>query len=393
MIQLWERELRLKNFSTPFTLYVAAFVAGSSLSWLFPVVPLYAAELGAPVSQVGLIVAAFSYVTALLLIPLGMISDKLGLHKFVIAGLAIFALAPLLYPLAANPQQLMIVRAIHGLSAAAYLPAGIALAMDLAPVAQRGEAIGWYTMSFHLGLMAGPITGGFMLDYFGFAAAFYSCSAAALLGLVFVLCRLGTITQPSVAERTRSSSWGWMKQALAFAALLMPLFIAIGAGTLGTYIPLYGQGFGIAGAGAGAIITATYASSALLRAPAGRLSDRVGRKPMIACGMAVTAVAAGFVSVFHSLSPLIVVAIFFGIGMALAMPAGLALVADLSSAGQRGLAMAMPTCFFQVGLAVGPTAMGFVAEASSFEMMFLVCASSLALGLFIILGLMQKKKG
>ncbi|MBL7209977.1 MAG: MFS transporter [Dehalococcoidia bacterium] len=383
----------MKNFPALLTLYSAAFVAGCSLSWLFPVVPLYAAELGAPVSQVGLIVATYSYVTALLLIPLGMLSDRLGLHKFVIVGLAIFALAPLLYPLAANPQQLIIVRAIHGLSAAAYLPAAVALATDLAPAAQRGEAIGWYTMSFHLGLMAGPITGGFMLDRFGFAAAFYSCSAVSLLGLVFVLCRLGTITQPSVVERTRSSSWGWMKQALAFAALLMPLFIAIGAGTLGTYMPLYGQGFGITAAGAGAIITATYASSALLRAPAGRLSDRVGRKPMIVCGMAVTAVAAGFISAFHSLSPLIIVAIFFGIGMGLAMPAGLAVVADLSSAGQRGLAMAMPTCFFQIGLAVGPTAMGFVAEASSFEVMFLACASSLALGLFVILGLMRMGKG
>jgi len=287
----------LKNFPALVTLYSAAFVAGCSLSWLFPVVPLYAAELGAPVSQVGLIVAAFSYVTAFLLIPLGMLSDRLGLHKFVVGGLAIFALAPLLYPLAINPQH----------------------------------------------------------------------------------------------ERTGTSSWGWMKQALAFAALLMPLFIAIGAGTLGTYIPLYGQGFGITAAGAGAIITASYASSALLRAPAGRLSDRVGRKPMIVCGMAVTAVAAGFISVFHSLSPLIIVAIFFGIGMGLAMPAGLALVADLSSAGQRGLAMAMPTCFFQIGLAVGTTAMGFVAEASGFEMMFLACASSLAFGLFIIWGLMRAR--
>lgn len=381
----------MKNFPALVTLYSAAFVAGCSLSWLFPVVPLYAAELGAPVSQVGLIVAAFSYVTAFLLIPLGMLSDRLGLHKFVVGGLAIFALAPLLYPLAINPQQLIIVRAIHGLAAAAFLPAAVALATDLAPAAQRGEAIGWYTMSFQLGLMAGPITGGFVLGYLGFDAAFYTCSAVSLLGLVFVLCRLGAIAQRPMAERTGTSSWGWMKQALAFAALLMPLFIAIGAGTLGTYIPLYGQGFGITAAGAGAIITASYASSALLRAPAGRLSDRVGRKPMIVCGMAVTAVAAGFISVFHSLSPLIIVAIFFGIGMGLAMPAGLALVADLSSAGQRGLAMAMPTCFFQIGLAVGTTAMGFVAEASGFEMMFLACASSLAFGLFIIWGLMRAR--
>ena len=353
--------------------------------------PLYAAELGAPVSQVGLIVATASYFAAFLLIPFGMLSDKLGRRNLLVGGLVVFMLAPLLYPLATNPQQLILVRATHGLAPAAFLPAAIALVVDLTPAAQRGEAIGWYTMSLQLGLMAGPITGGFVLGYFGFDAAFYSCSVVSLLGLIFAFSRLGTAAQRPAAQPAGTSSWSWMKQTLVFAGLLTPLFIAVGSGTIAAYIPLYGKGFGITEASAGLIITAVYASSALLRAPAGRLSDKIGRKPMIICGLALSALAVGFISVYHSLWQLIIIAVFFGIGMGLVMPASLALIADLSSAGERGLAMAVPTCFFQVGLAVGATGMGFVAEISNFETMFLACASSLAFGLFVIWGLMRAR--
>ncbi len=381
----------MKNSFTLFTIYIVAFIAATSFSLLFPVMPLYAAELGAPVSQVGLIVATYSYVAALLLIPLGMLSDRLGRHKFVVASLIISTLAPLLYPLAASPEQVILVRAIHGLALAAFLPAAIALVIDLTPAAQRGEVIGWYTASFQLGLMAGPVTGGLISSYFGFDAAFYGCSAISIIGLVFILCRLGAIAHRPTGRLAGASSWSWIKQTLVFAGLLTPLFIAIGSGTIAAYIPLYGRGFGIFEVHAGLIITAVYASSALLRAPAGRLSDRLGRKPMIICGLAVSAVAVALISQFHGLSELVITAIFFGVGMGIAMPAGIALVADLSPAGETGLSMGIFACIFQVGLAVGATTMGFVAEMSNFETMFLVCGSSLAFGLLITLGLMRAR--
>ena len=161
----------MKNSFTLITLYIAAFVGFAGFSFMFPVIPLYATELGATVAEVGVIVATISYVAAFLLIPFGMLSDRFGRHKLLVGGLAIFTLAPLLYPLANNPEQLIWFRAIHGLAAAAFLPTAIALVIDLTPEAKRGEAIGWYTASLQLGLMAGPITGGFLAEEFGFNAA------------------------------------------------------------------------------------------------------------------------------------------------------------------------------------------------------------------------------
>jgi MFS transporter, DHA1 family, multidrug resistance protein len=383
----------LKNSFTLLTLYIVAFVGFAGFSFMFPVIPLYAAKLGATVSQVGVIVATISYVTAFFLIPFGILSDRFGRQKLLIGGLAVFTVAPLLYPLASNPAQLILVRAIHGLGAAAFLPTAIALVVDLTPETKRGEAIGWYTASLQLGLMSGPITGGFLTSQFGFNAAFYGCSAVSLIGLILAFSRLRAIAhQPAVIPIERKSSWRWLGQPLAIAVLLAPLLVAVGSGTIGSYIPLYGMGFGMTETDAGAIITAVYASSALLRAPAGRLADRVDRKLLLLGGVGLSAAAVSLFAFFHGLAPFIIIGIIFGIGMGIAMPASLVMAADFSSAGGRGVAMAIPTCFFNVGLALGPTIMGPVAQMSGFKTMFLACAASLALGLFIMLGLMRVQK-
>ena len=383
----------MKNSFTLFTLYIVAFVGFAGFSFLFPVIPLYAAELGATVAEVGVIVATISYVTAFFLIPFGMLSDKFGRHKLLVGGLAVFTLAPLLYPLANNPVQLIWVRAIHGLAAAAFLPTAIALVIDLTPEAKRGEAIGWYTASLQLGLMAGPITGGFLTGHFGFNAAFYGCSAISLIGLVLAFSRLRAIAhRPAATPGRASSSWRWLGQPLAIAVLLATLLVAVGSGTIGSYIPLYGRGFGMTETDAGAIITALYASSAILRASAGRLTDRIDRKLLLIGGVGLSAIAVSLFSFSHNLSQFIIVGVVFGIGMGIAMPASLVMAADFSSTGGRALSMAIPTCFFQVGLAAGPTVMGYIAQVSGFETMFLACALSLAVGLLIMLGLMRVQK-
>ncbi|MBM3167490.1 MAG: MFS transporter [Chloroflexi bacterium] len=382
----------MRNSFTLVTLYIVAFVGFTGFSFMFPVIPLYAAELGANVAEVGLIAAMNSYVAAILLIPFGLLSDRLGRHRLLGGGLTLFTVAPLLYPLASNPMQLVLVRILHGAAAAAFLPAAIALVIDLTSSEKRGTAIGWYTASLQLGLMAGPITGGFLLKLFGFDPVFYTCAAVSAVALILISVRVRAFVYEPAHQATEGSSWDWVKQPLVFAGLMTPMFIAIGSGTIGTYIPFYGNFLGINEASAGTIITAMYASSALLRIPAGRLADRADRRLIIALGLGLTALAVGLMSPFHTLSQLILFALLFGIGMGIAMPASLAMAADFSPASTRGLTMAISTCFFQVGFAVGTTAMGLVGQVSDFQMVFLASGLSIALGFLLIFGLMRVKR-
>ena len=157
----FERDWLLNKVTLLIILSFTTFFAHTSYSLLIPVMPLYAAELGAPVSQIGLIISIYNYVPALLLLPFGILSDRIGHNKLLATGLVIFAAAPSLYPLATTIPQLFLVRAFHGLAMATYVPAAFASAAELAPANRRGETLGWFTMALQSGMMAGPVLGGF----------------------------------------------------------------------------------------------------------------------------------------------------------------------------------------------------------------------------------------
>jgi MFS family permease len=110
----------VKSSSTLLTLGVVAFLANTTFGIPFPVMPHYAVMMGASMLQVGLVLGAYSYVAGLTMIPFGLLSDRVGRRTPLIASLIIFVLAPLLYPLAGDPQQLIFVRAAHRLSATIF---------------------------------------------------------------------------------------------------------------------------------------------------------------------------------------------------------------------------------------------------------------------------------
>jgi Arabinose efflux permease len=381
----------VNNRQALITLCLAGFAGNVGFSLLFPVLPYYAQGMGASLSQVGLILASYSYVTAIALIPFGMLSDKVGHHRMLIAGLALYTLVPLLYPWASNLSQLGFVRAFHGFACAVFSPASIALALDTSNQDHWGEALGWFTTATQFALVVGPVLGGLLLSHYGFEAAFYSCSIIPLLGLIFVLFKLTTIQPTSTQEVLSTSSWSWLKQPKVFAGLATPLFFTIGSGTILTFMPLYSQSLGINEVGAGIIIATVYIGSALLRVPGGKLSDKIGRKPVILLGLLISFAALILISFLDSFSGLIAAAISYGVGMGIAIPASYTLVADLTPPKLRGLTMGITSSFLHGGLALGPTIMGVVATMSNYTTMFRTCSLSLILGLIVVLGLTRKQ--
>jgi len=372
-------------------LYVVGFCGYTGFSLLFTVIPKYAEGLGATLSMVGLAVGTFSYVTALTMIPFGMLSDRVGRRALLVIGLVIYTLAPLLYIVATDPIQLLLVRGIHGLASAAFIPAANAMVVDMSPPQKRGEALGWFTAATMLGFVFGPITGGFILSSYGYNATFYACGLTSLLALLLILPWLRSMPGKPAQAEAGGSSWGWLWQWRAFGALLTPLFITFGSGTIVAFMPLYGERVSVTAAQVGIIITAIYTSSVLLRAPAGRLSDRIGREAVILCGFIISAAAIAFFSFLTSFSLLMIAGIVFGFGMGLAMPAAFALVADLAPLNARGLAMGTASTSLQAGLAIGATAMGGVAAVTGFGSMFGICGAILAAGLIVVFLLIRPK--
>ena len=375
----------MNNSFTLITLYIIAFAGFTSISWLFPVVPYYTSNLGLSVFDTGLIVSIYSYVNAIGIIPAGIISDRWGRRTFLLIGLIISTIAPFLYPLAHDAASLYLVRILHGLGSALFIPTALALVTDITGDGEHGKAIGWYTAASQLGLMAGPIAGGFMLEHYGFEMAFYTCSLAPLLALIFVSTRLHALPHmPVHSAHSGTNSWRWLADRGSIISFIALIVVAIGSSSVSTFIPLYVHQFSISAAGAGMIITSCYISSSALRIPAGTMADKFGNAPMILTGIVLCAAGIALIPEFHGLLELAIVGLLFGLGMGFAMPAALSWLAKLSPPHKRGFAMGLGSAAFQVGLALGATLLGMIIQQNGFAVMYLsvggaIGASALAM--------------
>lgn len=357
---------------------------------LYPVMPPYAAGLGGSVAQVGLVVALQPYVAAITQAPVGLLSDRLGRRILLVAGIVIHIVSYFLYLFTSNLGILMAVRALNGLANAGFYPAATALVVDIAPKEKRGEALGLFATGTQLGSMAGPAMGGFLLQNYGYQESFLACAVISSLSLLLAITSLKYGSQAgSIALGDRLTlKWLWDRQALI--SLLATLLVQGGIASVASFLPLYGVEIGINVAGVGLIIATIYIGSVFTRVQAGKMSDRLGRMPVIIFGMSLCAVAAFLFSILTEPAPLHLAALVFGVGMGSTLPACAALIADRAPFRMRGFAMGLNSGSFNTGLGLGSTGLGILAGAAGFPKMYL--ATSVIIAAFIVLVLIMNRK-
>jgi MFS family permease len=369
---------------------VAGFCSRCGTAILFPVLPYYAQEMGATPATVGLIMASFAGAAAVVMIPAGTLSDRMGYHRLLVFGIAFSVLSPLICLLATSPAHLGLALVLQGISWAMIFPTTSALATCSASGQRTGEALGWQTMANQLGFAIGPIMGGLLLNYCGFAVVFYVSAAISLFGFAFVFLRLNTIRLNGGVKNEKNISWGWLKTGGVIAGLSAIFFLGVNQHAVTTFVPLYVEGFGMGEAQAGIILAVLFAGSTVARIPGGRLSDKVGRKPVVSLGLFLGIISTVLLSFTDSLFGLVTEAFFCGVGMGLVVVAGYALVADQGPPGARGLIMGINSTCAHVSMAIGAVSMGMVAEVTGYDVMFRVCAIISLLGLLIFLGLSRR---
>ena len=99
-----------------------------------------------------------------LVLTLGRLGDLFGRKWIYISGFLIFALASAFCGLAQTSGQLITARVVQGIGGAVILANGRALVTINALPSERGKALGLTSMAYHVGYLAGPTVGGFIID-------------------------------------------------------------------------------------------------------------------------------------------------------------------------------------------------------------------------------------
>jgi EmrB/QacA subfamily drug resistance transporter len=306
------------------------------------------------------------------------LGDRLGRRKVFTAGVALFTLASAACALAPTASVLVAARAVQGLGGAAVLPLSLTILTAAYPAERRGAIVGIYGGLAGLAVAVGPLVGGAVtggLDWhwifwvnvpIGVAVGLLALrllpegyGAPARLDLPGVgLVSAGVVALVWGLVRTGQAGWASSEVVIALAAgaILLAAFFAwesrapepmlplrllriraFAAGNATAFLMMgatFSAGFlvaqyfqfalGYSPLGTGVRLLPWLATPMLISPVAGAVSDRVGRRPLIATGLLLQAAGFGWVALKASPAAgslqLVLALLVAGVGISMALP-------------------------------------------------------------------------
>ncbi len=175
-----------------------------------------ATGLGATPAQLQWAVGSYSLLFATVLFLAGAFGDRYGHRTVLIAGMAAFGVASVWAAWAASPAQLIVARGLMGAGGAMIMPASMAIIGWVFPPERRAGAIAAWSSSAGVGLAAGPLLGGVLIDHFWWGSVFLVNLPIVALGLVGVVVLL---PNPRSSKRRRPDPLGLVLSTAGLLAL------------------------------------------------------------------------------------------------------------------------------------------------------------------------------
>ena len=194
MLKAVENRLTPQEIRSAFGLAAIYGVRMLGLFMILPVFALYARDLGGVTpTLVGLAIGIYGLTQALLQIPLGMMSDKVGRKPVIVGGLLVFALGSVVAAMSTSIEGVIFGRALQGSGAIAA--ATLALAADLTRENIRTRIMAFIGLSIGLAFLLAMVLGPILNEWIGVPGIFWLTALLALLAIVIVLVLIPTPVQ------------------------------------------------------------------------------------------------------------------------------------------------------------------------------------------------------
>ena len=347
-------------------LCVSVGVAMVGLGIIWPLVPVYASQLGARGLELGLIIASFNIARTIAGPFSGRFSDRWGRKSFIAAGLLLYAVVSVFYVRADDVASLVAVRLVHGMAAVMVAPVAMALVADAAADCRLGRAMGTLSMSMMIGLGAGPMLGGVIQEHFGLAAAFYSMGGLALLTLAGVIlmvpsgrgvtCRT-TARQPVRAGVKQLVGHRWLQ-----VLVLLRVFTAAGQGCVYTFLPLLAAELNVSGTQIGLVLGTNIFLLAALQRVCGNLADRSRPEGLLLGGTLLSGLAVLGMPLSDGFAGLLAANVVMGTGTGAAFAGGFVLAGRLGRFLGQGAVMGITDAGWSLGMIAAPILAGLIMD-------------------------------
>jgi EmrB/QacA subfamily drug resistance transporter len=381
--------------------------------------PAIQSDLGISVSELEWTVAAYALTFASLLLTGGKLGDLLGRRLIFIIGLSVFTLSSLACGLSSTAPELISARAVQGIGAALMMPATLSIISATFHARERGMAIGIWAGVSAMALAIGPLLGGVITEHISWNWIFYvnvPIGVVAVLAAILVvpesrdtsheqrldlpgLLTSGVGLFSLVYALIEANNYGWtsarilglfvvavvaltafvlleMHQRLPLLDLslfkngtfaganIVAILVTLAMFGIFVFFPIYMQTFrGWSPIQAGAALLPWTLMVVIFAPIAGKLSDRVGSRWLIAGGMTVVSICClllSTVTLTSSFWDMLPAFLLGGLGMSFVMTPMSAAAMGAAPVDKAGVASGVLNTFRQVGVALGIGIMGAI---------------------------------
>jgi MFS family permease len=363
--------------------YLIGFISAGAFTLLQFLVPLWSQALGAPPLTVGIIAGAGSLLPSLFMVPVGALIDQRGARQVLAVAAVLAALSAALMPLAPGYWWLVPVQIAGGLGRTAAWVAAQAYLIQVTPSSELTRRTSSFSFTTSSGTFLFPIVGGFLVDLAGHGVAF-GLGAVAYAVLLLALRPL-----PPLAPAGSAAPWSlWQAYRRAGAMLLRAGVLLVMWGTIvrlalasirTSFLPLYLLDLAFSPGAIGALIGLGNLSGVLATPATARLQAALGAGSVLFLALGASAAAMWGTPYFRDLFALGLLGLIWGMGIGMALPPLLTLIARQTLPAERGLGVALRNTGNEWSIMLSPIGFGLVAEPLGLGPAFMGVGAALVL--------------
>ena len=343
---------------------------------------LQAVALKASPLEIGLVLSLMMALPMLLAIHAGRWSDRRGFVQPAGVGLALLALGSTLGALTVHVAVLCVASMLIG---SGYMLAHVAVNNAVGQATQPQALTRTFStlaLGFSMSGMVGPLFAGFLIDHFGFAAAFGLGTVCALTSatMLDILLRAGAVKAHRREASGRTHVADLLRHPPLRAVFIVTGLLSLGWDLFNFLAPLQGARSGLTATATGMLMGAFGAGSFTIRLFLPRLTARTSEWRLLGGALMVTALCYLAFPLLHSLPFLLMAAFAMGLSLGAGQPVAMSLLHMKSPPARVGEAVGVRSTITSASQTILPLAFGALGASLGLLVMFWAAAAVLAAG-------------
>jgi MFS transporter, DHA1 family, multidrug resistance protein len=347
------------------------------------ILPLFARRFesfGAGVEALGISAMAYALTSTIAAPFFGMLADRFGRRPIILLSLSAYVLAFSGYLFAASAWVMILLRGLAGVFTAGLIPAITSSVSDLSSEDRRAQWIGIVNGGASAGWIIGPFFGGLLYDRFGYMVPFTASIVMAAGALLLALFLIPETYTPSA--RSGHLRMAWMRDMKMFASqrtFLLLMLISFGVMFAWAFIEpqfmFYAYDDLNWTSSRLGLVMSTYGFAFMFgEFTLGRLSDRLGRKPVLMLGLALFSAQFIGLVIFREANWIVTSFMVAGLGNAIYDPALSAYILDITPPEHKARIMGLKGTVGSLGNMLGPALVVLFSPFMAVQVVFLISA-------------------